>query len=251
MGSYGMNAVRSIMFFGLPGLAMTLGVRLMVPYTLSRGWPLIVSYPLFLWGPVVLLLAGVILRFRHQSAEGTEGFAQRFRLRRPGRRELALAGGGFLAVQLLELALVPTRRILASHPLMAAPPSTPELFDPNFQIEAGLSELFGVPLEGNWWLIAFWLGWLVINIGGEELLWRGWALPLQERVFGKWAWLLNGLLWNVMVHAFMPWGYFTLLPISLILPYLVQRTGNTWVGVIIHGVGNLLVLAVIIPGIVG
>jgi len=29
-----------------------------------------------------------------------------------------------------------------------------------------------------------------------------------------------------------------LLPLSLILPYAVQRTGNTWVGVILHAAVN-------------
>ncbi|MFP4323970.1 MAG: type II CAAX prenyl endopeptidase Rce1 family protein [Anaerolineales bacterium] len=41
------------------------------------------------------------------------------------------------------------------------------------------------------------------NIIGEELWWRGYILPIQERAFGKWAWLINGLLWIVVFHAFL------------------------------------------------
>jgi membrane protease YdiL (CAAX protease family) len=245
-----MNARASLYFFGIPGVLMALGVRLLVPRTIEAGWPLIVSYPLFLWGPVLILLAGVVIySYRHRSP-GTSFVAQ-FKLKPIRGKTWLWVLGGFLVVQALELLLSPTRTILAELPMLAPPPYTPQLFDPAFEIEEGLTHLFGVPLEGNWWLIGFWLLWLVVNIGGEELLWRGWALPLQERVFGRHAWLLNGILWNVMVHAFMPWGYFTLLPISLILPYLVQRHGSTWIGIIIHGLGNLLVLAVIIPGIAG
>lgn len=178
-------------------------------------------------------------------------FSDRFRFKRVGGITWLWTVGGFLLVQGLELALVPTRRLLAELPFFSPPPFTPQLFHPLFSIEEGLTHLFGVPLAGNWWLVGFWLLWLLINIGGEEVLWRGYALPLQEKVLWRYAWLVNGLLWNFFVHAFMPWGYLTLLPVSLILPYLVQRSGNTWVGVILHGVGNLLVLVVIIPEIAG
>lgn len=249
-----MDGRRSVIFFGVPGLLMAVGVRVLVPRSVDAGWPLIVSYPLFLWAPVLILLAGVMVPYfveARRTGGASRTFAQRLRFRRiTGKGWLAVTGG-FLLVQILELLLAPTRRILGSLEILAPPPTTPELFDPFFRIEEGLTHLFGVPLEGNWWIVGFWLLWLVVNIGGEELLWRGYALPLQEKVFGKHAWLLNGLLWNFFVHAFMPWGFLTLLPISLLLPYMVQRFGNTWIGVIIHGTGNLLVLAVIIPGILG
>jgi membrane protease YdiL (CAAX protease family) len=90
-----------------------------------------------------------------------------------------------------------------------------------------------------------------VNIGGEEILWRGYALPLQEQAFGKHAWIVNGLCWNLLIHAFMWWNYIVLMPISLAIPYLVQRYRNTWLGIYIHGFGNLLVLAVLIPSIAG
>ena len=53
--------------------------------------------------------------------------------------------------------------------------------------------------------------WLIVNIGCEEILWRGYALPLREKVFGKYA----------------------------------------WIGVIIHGTGNLLMYVLLIPGVFG
>ena len=258
----GMGIPGTLLFFGLPAALMALGVRLLVPLAESWGWPLIVSYPLFLWLPIVLLVVGVVAVQRHAEARAAgsrqrQAFGPRFRFRRLTRREWLVTGVGFLAVQAFELMLAPTRpwlarlRIAGEWQPFAPPPGTPDLFDPFFDLEGGLETFFGVPLEGNWWILAFWAGWLIVNIGGEELLWRGYALPLQERVFGRHAWLINGLSWNLLVHAFMPWSYLTLLPISLIVPYLVQRQQNTWIGVIIHGLGNLLVLALLIPGIVG
>ncbi|MEM8657214.1 MAG: CPBP family intramembrane glutamic endopeptidase, partial [Pseudomonadota bacterium] len=154
-------------------------------------------------------------------------------------------------LQICELVLFRTAAFLAELALLPIPPVIPELFSPRFNLDEGLETFFGVPVAGNWWLVLFWLGWLVVNIGGEELLWRGYALPLQERVFGGNAWIVNGLCWNVLVHAFMWWNVLTLLPISLAVPYLVQRYQNTWIGIYLHGVGNLLVLAILIPSIAG
>ena len=60
------------------------------------------------------------------------------------------------------------------------------------------------------------------------------------------AWLVNGILW-LLFHAAFPWQVLvTLVPITLILPYIVQRRRSTWVGVAIHagfGAAGFLVLA--------
>ena len=245
-----MGLGRSLAFFGIPGALMVFGVRVLVPYTMERGWPLIVSFPLFLWAPVIALCLLVVGGF-YATRTREQTFAERFRFRRISGRTWLWIVGGFFVVQVFELLFSPTRLLLSEFFLFSPPVHTPELFHPALRIEDGLSHLFGQPMEGQWWLILFWMGWLVINIGGEEILWRGYALPLQERAFGKHAWLVNGIVWNLMVHAFMPWAFLSLLPISLILPYLAQRQQNTWVGVIIHGVGNLLFLGLIIAGIAG
>lgn len=42
--------------------------------------------------------------------------------------------------------------------------------------------------SGRYWILAVWLPFWVLNIFGEELLWRGVVLPRQETAFGKWAW---------------------------------------------------------------
>nr|WP_264475105.1 CPBP family intramembrane glutamic endopeptidase [Salinirubrum litoreum] len=109
----------------------------------------------------------------------------------------------------------------------------------------------GVTLAGAWWVVAVWTVAFVINVGGEELLWRGYLLPRQEAVFGRWAWLVNGLLWVVAVHAFMWWTLVGLLPTGLVTPYLVQRYESTWAGIVVHGLGNALWLGLLVVGVVG
>ncbi|MEM7124675.1 MAG: CPBP family glutamic-type intramembrane protease [Chloroflexota bacterium] len=216
-----MNWGRSLLFFGIPGLLIYVGIAYLVPLLTEQVVPLIVSWTLALWGPIVLLLAVVMVQYTQQP--NPKPFSQRFRFHRLTRRDWLLILGALLIVQVCELFLAPTGAFFAQFSFFAPPAIIPDLFNPTFRIEEGLTHLLGVPVQGNWWLVLFWLGWLVINIGGEELLWRGYALPLQEEVFGRYAWLVNGLLWNLLIHYFMRWNFLTLMPISLIIPYLVQR----------------------------
>ena len=149
---------------------------------------------------------------------------------------------------------VPYQRYARFHEVMAEDSGQtvlPALFDPRVALAVPPTEFMGVTLAGNWWVVAVWTGAFVVNIGGEELLWRGYLLPRQEAVFGRWAWLVNGLLWVVAVHAFMWWNLFGLLPTGLVTPYLVQRYGTTWAGVVVHGLGNALWLVLLVVGVVG
>src|SRR5262249_17249664 len=91
------------------------------------------------------------------------------------------------------------------------------------------------------------------NILWGEFVWVGVGLPRQgggvgvprqEVAFGGSAWLVNGILW-LLFHAAFPWPVLlTLAPITLILPYIVQRRRSTWAGVVIHaGFGGMGFLA--------
>jgi hypothetical protein len=63
----------------------------------------------------------------------------------------------------------------------------------------------------------------------------GVLLPRQELALGRWAWLVHGAGW-LLFH--IPFGWqllIVLMPILLIEPYVVQRRGNSWIGVVIHG----------------
>ncbi len=89
--------------------------------------------------------------------------------------------------------------------------------------------------SGRYWLLIIWFPYWLLNILGEEILWRGVMLPRQETAFGKYAWLINALGWWLFHIAFGWQLMVTLAPIIFIQSYIVQKTGNTWTGVIIHG----------------
>lgn len=89
--------------------------------------------------------------------------------------------------------------------------------------------------KGRYWLLLVWVPYWILNILGEEFMWRGVMLPRQEIAFGKYAWLIHGFGWGLFHIAFGWQLLFTLIPLIFIQSYIVQRTKNSWIGVIMHG----------------
>jgi membrane protease YdiL (CAAX protease family) len=92
--------------------------------------------------------------------------------------------------------------------------------------------------RGRYWLLLVWLPYWVLNILGEEFLWRGVMMPRQELAFGKYTWLVHGTGWGLFHIAFGWQLLLTLLPLIYIQSFLVQKTKNSWVGVILHSALN-------------
>lgn len=78
---------------------------------------------------------------------------------------------------------------------------------------------------------------LIFNILAEEIWWRGYILPRQELEHGKWAFLVNGVLWSFF-HMFKWWAVPLMLLRQWMLPLVVQRTNNTTPGIVIHFISN-------------
>lgn len=89
--------------------------------------------------------------------------------------------------------------------------------------------------SGRYWLLLIWLPYWILNILGEEFLWRGVILPRQEIVFGKYTWLIHGTGWGIFHIAFGWQLLITLIPLIYIQSYIVQKKKNSWIGVIMHG----------------
>lgn len=89
--------------------------------------------------------------------------------------------------------------------------------------------------KGRYWLLLVWFPYWILNILGEEFLWRGVMFPRQEVLFGKYTWIIHGFGWGLFHIAFGWQLLITLIPLIFIQSYIVQRTKNSWVGVIMHG----------------
>ncbi len=79
---------------------------------------------------------------------------------------------------------------------------------------------------------------LVISVFGplgEEILFRGYLLPKQEKILGKFAWILNGFAFS-FAHL-MTYNIYSILiicPFSFLVAYKVQKHKNTSIGWLAH-----------------
>ena len=137
-----------------------------------------------------------------------------------------------------------------SVPFLAPRDVWPAEFGPGGTDNLTPGQFMGMPLKGQWWLVLFYsIGWF-LNIVGEEFWFRGYILPRQELAFGKFAWLVNGLMFTLN-HLWQPWILIAILPSSLLLAYVVQSRKNTWIGIIQHGFVNIGLLLLLIGGVIG
>ena len=80
---------------------------------------------------------------------------------------------------------------------------------------------------------------------GEELLFRGLLLPRMRGVFGRWDFVANGVLFAVY-HLHTPWVIPTALVDTIALAYPSRRFRSAWMGIIVHSVQSLVVLAAVL-----
>lgn len=240
-----MNMKNSLMFFGIPGISIFFmfdwGYEKLINWDIPVHW----STFMCLWGPMLIMISFVLVRFFMSGLD----FTNYFSIGKLNKKQVLIVIGAFLVVQILEALLSFSRPLLASLQGFQVPSYYPDIFRLDMELKVPLETFLGMKLKGNTFPIFFWLLWLITNIGCEELLWRGYALPRMEKFFGRWAWLVNGLLWNIFIHLFMRWSFITLIPVTLIVPYLCQKYKSIWPGVLIHGLGNSLLFALLIPSV--
>jgi membrane protease YdiL (CAAX protease family) len=241
----------SLLYFGIPSLVATLGIYVGIPAFNRAGVALFPTFMLFTAGPLVLMFMAALSAYRIEgNPVSWVGVKERFRLKPIKGNEwlwtlglVIVSVGGYIL-------LLPTAKWLASFPLFAPPPFLPPVVDPRV-IESGIpSDLLGLKLHGNWWILGAYFVVLCFNIFGEEFWWRGYILPRQEIYHGKWTWLIHGILWNLF-HVFWKWNLIALIPPTLSLSFVAYKLKNTTPGIISHWVQNGLGLIMIFLGVLG
>jgi membrane protease YdiL (CAAX protease family) len=217
----------SLAYFLGGALATFVAVHIGIPF-LSERWGISPVIAWFLTSGLLVVFffcAAIVAARRQMGARSLTGTLQALRLHRPSRADLAWAVGGLIGVVLLTGAVL-------------------TVFSRLFAIDLLSKESYGSFLQlgklepSEYWIFLVWLPYFFFNIAGEELLWRGYLLPRQVSAVGSSAWIVNGLLWAVF-HAAIGWRIsLVLLPIEFIVPYVVQRRQNTWLGILIHGAYN-------------
>ncbi len=245
--------VRSLLIFGIPGVLIYLGVHYLVPVLVNAGVTLIFAWSACVLVPTVANAAVVVGHYVWRERPSGAAFKKRFRLEPLPLRHLLLVPVVAFVILVCNEALAWTIPLLAELPGFGPAPITPEIFtDPYATLEAGSQDatFMGVPLRPeNAWLAAFWLIWVVFGVLGEEIVWRGYLLPLHEAHYGRWAWLVNGLLWNVPFHLYTLSNVLADTPFFLILPFVTQRVKNTYFAVFVHALMVSLAYVLIVPGV--
>jgi membrane protease YdiL (CAAX protease family) len=236
-----MSLPKSLGFFATPWLLFIIAVYAVIPALGRANVPLFGNFFISLAIPLGLLLLAALVAYRRDGWPWTwSEFRCRFRLE-PMRGTTWLWAIGLSVFMFLGQGFLD----FTSAWIQTIAP-IPDTLARMFKISTG--EFMGVPLAGAWWMVLAYLAYIVINVSGEELWWRGYILPRQEASLGKWAWLVHGILWNLF-HSFFYWELIMLLPGCLALSYVAHRSRSTWPGIIAHFASNIPGLVIIVIGV--
>ena len=241
----------SVLFFGIPTLVGVVATYALLPVLDEAVLSKLGASWIWMTGPLVLLFVAALVAYRLDANQPTwAGLFERYRIQPIRGRDWYWTAGLVLLFVGGQLTLLPTAAWLAESLPLPLPSVLPPAIDPRVAQSAVPTEFFGVPLQANYWIAVMYLAMLFINIFGEELWWRGYILPRQEMVHGRWTWLVHGLLWTLF-HLPFWWNLINLLPSTLSLSYVVSKLKNSTPGIIAHSVMNGLGFLVILAGVLG
>lgn len=219
----------SLFLFGVPTVLLYLATRFGIPALrkILTG-PDILCW--FVAGGCVffcLFAASFVAFWIEQRKISLNGFADRFRLRRIKFGDVAWAVGLLVTCGLMSAGIAGLWKVTANAWIAIPEP----------QLSPAFIHVEPVTAETSWILLA-WLPLFFFNIAGEELWWRGYMLPREEKQHQSAAWFIHGI-GLALFH--LPLGIdltVILLPFLFALPYAVQRTKNLWTGIILHAILN-------------
>ena len=227
-----LGLIGSVGYFGIPAALLAGASLRLIPWMVRRGFSGLTILNVAFAGLGALVLVAALVAFRLEGRPSTwTAFRDRMRLERPTRTVWLWTLAAVIVAFGVTMFIAPYAEAYLRLPLVTLPAETLSFRD---SMTSGFPE---IELSGRWgvflWLV---FGLAVLNIGGEELLWRGIILPRQEVVFGRWAWAVNGILWNLLhTGRYGTVGMMVIyLPVTLILPYVAQRTRSTWPGIVTH-----------------
>jgi membrane protease YdiL (CAAX protease family) len=205
----------SMLLFLIPGLYGVFGFYVLYPYLLRLGMPEEFAYGTQMLSVFLLLLIATVIGLRR------DGWSLSWATARDRLRIKSMDSTTwkwtliFLFFNLLLGYLLNFLGIFAFEKLDFLPPDA------------------NIPLTNIPFLVLV----LFVNISAEELWWRGYILPRQELTHGKYAFLVNGVLWSLF-HMFKWWAVPLMLFRNWMEPFVVQRTNNTTPAIIMHSISN-------------
>jgi len=105
-------------------------------------------------------------------------------------------------------------------------------------------------MVGAWNILALFTVSAIFNtVLGEELLFRGLLLPRMNKVFGKWDWVVNGLLFG-LYHLHQPWGLLSIGGV-IFFAFPTKRFRSAWFGIIAHSGQSIFFLFLMLGLVLG
>jgi len=207
------------LLFGVPTVLNALACRVAIPRL--DGWGVLPLEVTFFLCVGVLVLVPMFVWAVRRSARESASPALRDVLTRM--RVKRIAGRDWLWTVLTFVVLSLASYVIAN------------VLMPRAGLDAKPFFFRNMPLDsGHRWILAVWPAFFFFNIFGEEFYWRGYVQPRQERLTGRWTWLVHGLLWATW-HV--PMGLDLIiasLPIFFLLPAVVQLRRNTSIAIVVH-----------------
>lgn len=116
---------------------------------------------------------------------------------------------------------------------------------------SGMAELGSPDNVGKWWLLGVWLISMLFNYFiGEEWLFRGTLLPKMQGVFGKWAGLMNVVLFATW-HWHQPWDWLAIMASFAFAGWASNRFKCSWIFFIAHGADGVFVTFLLLAVVTG
>lgn len=220
----GIGLLNSFLIFGSAAILLAVETQFLIPLLSRRTgietvifWFLVAGLGLFL---PMLILAFFMLKSEGQKIE-KRTWKERLRFKRMNKSDWLWSIGAIVVTGVLGLIIIKLLEAIIG------------------KVDSSPAFMYFEPLTpGRYWILLVWLPYWLLNIMGEEILWRGVILPRQEFVFGKATWLIHGICWGIFHIAFGWQLLATLIPMLFIQSYVVQRRKNSWTGVVIHAVIN-------------
>ena len=207
---------QAALLFGIPAILFALNYHLVALPSLDRDSLALSAVALI--GPYILLLAASLVAYRLEgNVLSWTALKDRFRFHGVAKSTWLIA------------AILLVSSLLANWLLIAI---RQQIFKPAGTSDMGYA-VNTVSDNGKWLIFLGMLAQVFFNVTGEEAWWRGYILPRQELTYGKYAWLIHGIMWTLF-HIYQWWDLIALLPICLSIAYISQRSKSIWPALVIH-----------------
>lgn len=192
-----------------------------------------------LWGEDVINLLGhggemavALIILRREGYQLTpSALRARINLRFPDRSwKWAASLGAFVAAVAAVILLLPLETQIATT-------LPPPVWLPDHPLAGVQAQTPGMTVAGSLFEIAVMS--LLVTILSEELYYRAALQPKMVGVFGRWAWVANGILFGLK-HAYVWWRLPYLVPVGVAIAYIFGPLGSLPLSIFFHWLGNTI-----------